>query len=121
MHGINQTALKVSADALAIDEQLRMASTEAVEEYKHLIKNAEKRAKLPPKKTSGSSNWTEKIAKMRETHPNAYKPWAAADDATLKTGFMNGASVGDLSKQLGRHEGSISMRLQKHFPEDVSL
>ena len=42
-------------------------------------------------------------------------------DATLKMDFQNGSSVKQLSKTLGRHEGSIKMRLQKHFGEDVSL
>jgi len=56
---------------------------------------------------------------MRETYPNAYRPWQTADDDVLRQDFQNGVSVGDLSKKLGRHEGSIIMRLQKHFGEDV--
>jgi len=56
---------------------------------------------------------------MRETYPNAYRPWEDAQDAELKEKFLNGASIQDLSKILGRHEGSIRMRLQKHFGEDV--
>ena len=56
---------------------------------------------------------------MREMYPNAYKPWLAQDDVVLKQDFQNGVSVKDLSQKLGRHEGSIIMRLQKHFGEDV--
>ena len=56
---------------------------------------------------------------MRETYPNAYRPWTDDDDTVLKQEFQNGASVKDLSAKLGRHEGSITMRLQKHFGEDV--
>ena len=56
---------------------------------------------------------------MRETHPNAYKPWQKRDDDLLKQEFQNGASIAKLSKALGRHEGSIKMRLQKLFGEDV--
>jgi hypothetical protein len=41
------------------------------------------------------------------------------DDDVLKQEFQNGATVKKLSKQLGRHEGSIKMRLQKHFGEDA--
>ena len=56
---------------------------------------------------------------MRETYPNAYMPWTDVDDTTLKQEFQQGKTVQDLSKKLGRHEGSIKMRLQKHFGEDV--
>jgi hypothetical protein len=56
---------------------------------------------------------------MRETYPNAYRPWQATDDAVLKQEFQNGKSLKDLSELLGRHEGSITMRLQKHFGEDA--
>ena len=118
LHGINQMALKVSEDALDIDELLRSGSANAVKMYAHLETKASERNMQPVKAKSGSG-WQEKIAKMRETYPNAYKPWAAVDDATLKQDFQNGASLKKLSKALGRHEGSIKMRLQKHFGEDV--
>ena len=36
-----------------------------------------------------------------------------------KQDFQNGISIKELSQKLGRHEGSIKMRLQKHFGEDV--
>ncbi|HEU5121416.1 MAG TPA: hypothetical protein VFT59_01100, partial [Candidatus Saccharimonadales bacterium] len=72
--------------------------------------------KIKPKNAGA---WADKLAKMRETYPNAYKPWLQTDDSTLKQAFQNGVSIKELSKQLGRHEGSIIMRLQKHFGEDV--
>jgi hypothetical protein len=84
-----------------------------------LEEKAEKRKTEIPKKSVKSSGWAAKIAKMRETHPNAYKPWQARQDSDLKEKFQNGATVKELSKLLGRHEGSIIMRLQKHFGEDV--
>jgi hypothetical protein len=46
-------------------------------------------------------------------------PWEDEDDTILKQDFQNGATIKDLSKKLGRHEGSIKMRLQKHFGEDI--
>ena len=58
---------------------------------------------------------------MRETYPNAYRPWSTQDDAVLKQEFQNGTTVKNLSKTLGRHEGSIKMRLQKHFGEDTVI
>lgn len=120
--GINRTALQVSEDALAINEYLETLSAQACQTYEHLREQAEKRAKKAsktPKTTSKNNSWQEKIAKMRETHPNAYKPWTNHDDAILKQEFQNGKNIAALSTLLGRHEGSIKMRLQKHFGEDV--
>ena len=111
-------ALKVSEDALDIDELLRRGSATAVTQYAHLEGNAKKREILPQKKKP-AGNWQEKIEKMRETHPNAYRPWGKQDDESLKVGFRNGATIEELSKLLGRHEGSIKLRLQKHFGEDT--
>ena len=56
---------------------------------------------------------------MRETYPNAYRPWEAKHDDTLKEAFQNGQTLSELSSLLGRHEGSIKMRLQKPYGEDV--
>lgn len=121
LSGINRMALAISEDAQNIDGTLRTRAAADSKKFAHLAKNIEKRQSEPTaKKTSGTSaNWTEKIAKMRETHPNAYKPWQPDDDMVLKQDFQNGASVEDLSKRLGRHEGSVKMRLQKHFGEDI--
>lgn len=117
--GINQMALRVSPEAQLIDIHLRDKAQQATKNYRHLIEKAEKRASEPPKKAKNTSGWAEKIAKMRETYPNAYRPWEPAHDAELKQYFQQGESLAQLSKRLGRHEGSIKMRLQKHFGEDV--
>lgn len=120
LHGINRMALQVSEDAKSIDRHLRERSAADSERFAHLREQAVKRDLNPVKKKStGSASWQEKIAKMRETYPNAYKPWLAEHDADLKAGFHNGKSIKELSSDLGRHEGSIRMRLQKHFGEDV--
>lgn len=121
LYGINKMALSISEDALAIDGHLRVRATEAVKEFEHLRAEADKRSKVIPKskKKSGSSSWSEKIAKMRETYPNAYRPWSTDDDAKLMEKFQLGANIEKLSQELGRHEGSIKMRLQKHFGEDI--
>lgn len=118
--GINQMALKVSEDAQTIDEVLRAKAAKDAKRFAALEKKATDRAAKPePKAKASSGNWSDKIAKMRETYPNAYKPWEPSQDEELKLGFQNGVSIKKLSKQLGRHEGSITMRLQKHFGEDV--
>lgn len=120
LHGINQMALRVSEDALSIDQQLRERSSADALRLGHLEKDMAAH-ETPTKKrsTSGSASWHDKIAKMRETYPNAYKPWTNQDDSLLKQEFQNGKAVTELSKALGRHEGSITMRLQKHFGDDI--
>lgn len=118
--GINRMALQISPEALAIDEDLRKKSASAAKRFEHLRQKAAERAeleKLKPKKTPG--NWTEKLAKMRETHPNAYKPWKDHEDAELGELFRMGNDLEKISAKLGRHPGSIKMRLQKLFGEDV--
>lgn len=115
--GINQMALKVSEDAQTIDGILRGKAANDAKRFAHLADNPKKR-EVPAVKQK-ASGWTEKIAKMRETYPNAYRPWEAAQDSLLKQEFQNGLNLQELSGLLGRHEGSIKMRLQKHFGEDV--
>lgn len=114
--GINQTALRVSEDAQSIDEILRSQAARDAKRFAHLLKNMKDRTIPVTKKASG---WSEKIAKMRETYPNAYRPWTPQHDDLLKREFQNGLTVKELSGELGRHEGSITIRLQKHFGEDV--
>jgi ATP-dependent exoDNAse (exonuclease V) alpha subunit len=120
--GINQMALRVSEDAQTIDGILRDKAASDAKRFAALEKKAIERAEKPaPVAASGDkkAGWSEKIAKMRETYPNAYKPWETGQDEQLKQEFQQGLGIEELSKLLGRHEGSIKMRLQKHFGEDV--
>jgi hypothetical protein len=117
--GINRMALQVSEDAQQIDVLLRQRAVKDQKKFAHLEKQVEKRRQQPEAKPKTASGWQEKIATMRETYPKAYMPWQHADDELLKQEFQNGSTVTQLSKKLGRHEGSIKMRLQKHFGEDA--
>jgi ATP-dependent DNA helicase PIF1 len=119
LSGINRMALTISEDAQNIDSTLRQRAANDVKKFAHLEENVGKRSAEPAKKVTSSTSWTEKITKMRETYPNAYRPWHEKDDALLKQEFQQGSSVKKLSELLGRHEGSIKMRLQKHFGEDA--
>ena len=118
--GINQMALRVSPEAQLIDIDLRDKAIQAVKRFGHLVKKAEKRSAEPEKKPKkATTGWAEKIEKMREVYPNAYRPWLPGQDEELKQYFQQGETIKKLSARLGRHEGSIKMRLQKHFGEDV--
>jgi ATP-dependent exoDNAse (exonuclease V) alpha subunit len=121
LHGINRMALQVSEDAQTIDGALRNRALNDSNKFAHLEAVAEKRKTAPPKKEKAASGWSDKIAKMRETYPNAYRPWQATDDEQLKQDFQNGVTLKELSQKLGRHEGSVTMRLQKHFGEEIQL
>lgn len=118
--GINQMALKVSPDALEIDERLRAQSAKDAKRFEPLREQAKKRATVkPPKKQT--STWSEKLAKMRQTYPNAYRPWKTSDDQKLTNMFITGKNVDvkKLTKTFGRHPRSIKLRLEKHFGEDA--
>lgn len=117
--GINQMALRASEEAREIDGRLKERGKATSKRFAHLEAKARRRKAEPEKAKNPAAGWTEKLAKMREAHPNAYKPWQAHEDTLLKQDFQNGVSVEDISRKLGRHEGSIKMRLQKHFGEDV--
>ncbi len=122
LHGINRMALAISEDAQHIDGLLRDRTARDSKKFAHLEKKAATRDLNPAKaqkKSGGSVSWKEKIEKMRETYPNAYRPWTNQQDALLKQEFQNGKDIKQLSDELGRHERSIIMRLQKHFGEDV--
>lgn len=119
LHGINRMALQVSSDAQTIDKLLRERMASDVERFVHLVEKAKKRTSEPPATAKRTSGWADKIATMRETYPNAYRPWTNEQDSLLKQEFQNGRGIDELSQLLGRHEGSVKMRLQKHFGEDI--
>jgi len=82
-----------------------------------------KNRKLKPlsAKKAKTSNWNDKLAKMRLEYPNAYRPWKKEDDEKLVKLFSGNKPVliKELTKKFGRHPGSIRSRLIKHFGEDA--
>ncbi len=121
LHGINAMAIRISPDALNIDRDFKLKSEADAKKYADLAVDPKD---FEPKKLESdkkSSSWQQKIDKMREEYPNAYKPWNGLQDDELKTLFLNGASVEKISKAMGRHQGSIKIRLQKIFGEDVII
>jgi len=133
--GLNNMALRVSPEALAIDVELRTASDLALERNTEILVGAQARwdavdqaeatAKAAAHKAATKSppagSWAERLDAMRQTYPNAYRPWSEADDAKLKASFESGEGLKQLSAAFGRHPGSIRSRLRKHFGDEVSI
>ena len=78
-----------------------------------------KKAVKAPRKKKASSDWHAKIEKMRETYPNAFRPWTKEDDEKLQQDFLLNPDLEVLSRTFGRHPGSIIARLKKHFGDDI--
>lgn len=124
--GINRMALQMHDQAYDLDEKLRKLSGTHAKKYAELEDAYLKKMTVRTKKQKDdgkqkSGNWQEKIAKMRQTYPNAYKPWKTIEDATLLEQWAEGARIKKLSSVLGRHEGSIKARLKKHFGDDIQF
>ena len=52
-------------------------------------------------------------AKLRETHPNAGKPWSYSDDDERRRLFAAGNAVEDLALLFGRTPNGIRQRLER--------
>lgn len=123
--GINRTALMVSEEAQKIDSRLKNESLKAEKRFSHLKEVAKKReageiVEVQPSKTT----WAEKLEKMRQEYPNAYRAWRLVDDSKLQemvfeNGKIDADLIAKLSKELGRHKGSIVARIKKLFGEDA--
>jgi ATP-dependent DNA helicase PIF1 len=121
--GLNRTALTMHEEAHLLDEQLRSKSAKDTKRLAHLeepyLKKQAEKPKKKSKKAGGAVSWQAKLEKMREGHPNAYKPWKELEDKTLLDAWATGKTIKELSKKLGRHEGSVRARLKKHFGDDL--
>ena len=127
LDGMNGMALRTSPLARQLDGELRARSIDALAGHGDTIKlwlereAARKTAPRQEPKVSKTSNWSERLAVMREVYPNAYKAWGEQEDVKLVKLFAAGNGVKTLSKLMGRHPGSIRARLKKHFGDDVVL
>lgn len=121
--GLNKMAITMDPGAGQIDVTLRKKSAEDARRFKDFEARWEKFQKQSKvkKAKAGSGDWAERLAKMREAYPNAYKPWKEADDAKLLDLYQNGAGVGELTKIFDRHPGSIRSRVRKHLGEDITI
>lgn len=60
-----------------------------------------------------SNGGVSKIDALRETFPNAYRPWRIEEDTKLRNMFHNGTPTDELITSFGRQPGSIQSRLEK--------
>lgn len=125
LDGLNGMALKTSLIARNIDVELRRRSELAKDTFAAVIAKWEqdksKNIGKEPKVSTGSTSWSDKLVKMRESYPNAYRPWSETDDKRLKKLYEKGTTLNMLSDKFGRHPGSIKKRLEKHFGEEYDL
>ena len=120
--GINKLALQVSPEALAIDGALREQVERDALRFAPLRELAAKRAVASADEPAlPSGDFAAKIAIMRETYPNAFRPWPDEADTLLRARFEAGDGLQALSDRLGRQPGGVRARLKKHFGEDVVI
>lgn len=124
--GINRTALMVSEEAQKIDFRLKNESLKAEERFSHLKEVVKKReaGEIVEAAQPSKTTWAEKLEKMRQEYPNAYRAWRLVDDSKLQemvfeNGKIDADLIAKLSKELGRHKGSIEARIKKLFGEDA--
>jgi len=119
--GINRTALTMHEEAYVLDDNLRSKSAKDTKIHAKLEENylASRKKTQEKRKTSGGVSWQAKLENMRKDYPNAYKPWKEIEDKTLLDAWGSGKTVKEMSKKMGRHEGSIRARLKKHLGEDL--
>lgn len=128
--GYNEHVFSVHPEILAEDGSFRKASeeiginfagmspAEIDEKYHNFIVACEgKNTSEHPEsggvfKNNQSGGWTS-FEKIRETHPNAYRPWDIAQDEKLRELFSERISVSELAEIFGRNKGAIRSRLKK--------
>lgn len=123
--GINNMALRVSRDALEIDELLRARAVQDQKKFSHLQEMAAVRqaeaSKPKSAKKPKNTEWANKIEEMRKTYPKAFKPWAKAEDALLISAYKDGKNINEMCSIMQRQPGGVIARLKKHFGEDAAI
>ncbi|MCA9348454.1 AAA family ATPase, partial [Candidatus Saccharibacteria bacterium] len=126
LDGMNGMALRTSPLARSIDIELRQKSVDTLRRHHKVIEKwksqeASKKSQPKPAKSSGGQkpSWADRLAKMRQEYPNAYKPWSGKEDEKLVKLFGAENTIKQLSNLLGRHPGSIRSRLRKLFGDDI--
>jgi ATP-dependent DNA helicase PIF1 len=124
LSGFNERALAVHPAILKRDAQFRTASAGARDAFvampaeelvalqrQFVQKSGGKEPEEIKKERATAGEGTSRLEKMRQKHPNAYKPWSKDDDARLTELFRSEATVSTLVKKFGRQRGAINSRL----------
>ena len=127
--GINEHALKVHPEILEKDSFFKKQSIEAMQTFGKLSSldlkkmhnnfilacggKIKKQIKKEEEKNMLNTIRSKTFDKIREKHPNAYRPWSKENDEELRKLFSSGYSIADLIKKFGRKRGAITSRLKK--------
>ena len=68
---------------------------------------------LQPGAIVESNSWSERISKIRETHPKAYMAWSEEEEEKLESLYRDGLSSVEIVNKLDRPVGGIKDRLVK--------
>ena len=89
----------------------KLPPEELTELCKNFIKASGGHEPDPNQKNSKEPAGASRLDKLRQKHPNAYRPWSREEDDKLTAMFREGAKVSALVKEFGRQKGSINARL----------
>lgn len=113
--GLNETALTVHPEVLAIDKQFIDLSRKETQVLKNLsfseLKNAHN-AFIEKTKPEDCAK-TYSVADIRKTYAKAYEKWTEKDDLSLKAEFRAGKNIKELAISFGRKVGAIRSRFKK--------
>jgi ATP-dependent DNA helicase PIF1 len=109
--GLNKIALRVSPEALSIEQRLRAQSQLDDKRFLYLLDQENK--------NNGHETITS-IGNLTHTssrYPNAYKPWSNKDDTRLAGLFTSSKNINIrvIADMFGRQPGSIRSRIRKHL------
>lgn len=111
--GLNDLALEVNPDILAIDLELRQSSDCFRAQLDKIIEPKKIKVvkdKKPPKEKNPK---VYTLDDKRDEHAKAYQPWTTLEDILLGEMFRQGLSVEVMSLQFKRNDGAINSRLNK--------
>lgn len=127
--GLNDMALKVNDDVLAMDVELQRQSREAergIDNLSHREHADREFAFLQkigvkpenPEESSGdqSQDGNDKaysVAEIRKEHPSAYKKWTRKEEMELIKAYQRGSSIEELAERHGRKPNAIGSRIRK--------
>ena len=78
--------------------------------YKDIFASAEEALEL---ESSSDSNYQDRLAKIKQKHPNAYEPWTPRQEEIVKQMHKGGAPVKAIASALKRQPGAIESRIRK--------